>query len=284
MTRPLRIEIPGALYHVTSRGDRQERIFADDMDRRIWLMILGETCLRYRFVVHAYCQMTNHYHLVVETPLANLSRGMRHLNGAYSQHFNRRHELVGHLFQGRYNAILCQRESYLMELARYVVLNPVRAGMVATPNAWPWSSHQALIGEAATPPWLDARLILSQFGRNAEQAVQSYLRFVQEGVGKESPLKKVRKQILLGNAEFTGEPIFLRPPEQLEEHSHLQRQTVALPLQHYFTAYENRDEAMTQAYLSLAYTMADIARYCGVSVRTVSRALQKHEVKRRRGV
>jgi REP element-mobilizing transposase RayT len=148
MTRPLRLEFSGALYHVTSRGDRREPVYRDDHDRRHWLSIMGLVCKRFNFVVHAYCQMTNHYHLLVETVDGNLSQGMRQLNGLYTQGFNRRHRLVGHLFQGRYKAILVQRERYLLALTRYIVLNPVRAGMVASPDQWPWSNHQFVAGHS----------------------------------------------------------------------------------------------------------------------------------------
>lgn len=131
MARPLRIEFTGALYHVTSRGDRREAIYEDDTDRIRFLEVLGQVAADFNWVVHAYCLMTNHYHLVVETPDGNLSKGMRQLNGVYTQYSNRRHRRVGHLFQGRFKAILVDRDSYLLELARYVVLNPVRAGMVS---------------------------------------------------------------------------------------------------------------------------------------------------------
>ena len=129
------------MYHVTSRGDRREDIFLDDEDRQMWMDVLGLVCERFNWVVHAYCQMSNHYHLLLETADGNLSAGMRHLNGLYTQRFNRRHGMVGHLFQGRYKAILIQKEAHLLELARYLVLNPVRAKMVATPDEWPWSSY-----------------------------------------------------------------------------------------------------------------------------------------------
>lgn len=141
MTRPLRLEFPGALYHVTSRGDRRGTIYLDDTDRLAWQEVLALVCERYHFVVHSFCQMSNHYHLLVETVEANLSQGMRQLNGVYTQHFNRRHKLVGHVLQGRYKAILVQKENYLLELARYIVLNPVRAHMVASPDDCYWSSH-----------------------------------------------------------------------------------------------------------------------------------------------
>jgi REP element-mobilizing transposase RayT len=140
MARPLRLEFPGALYHVTSRGDRQEAIFHTDAEREIWLAVLAEVCARFNWDVHAFCQMGNHYHLVVETIDGKLARGMRHLNGQYAQWINRRRAIAGHLFQGRYHAVLVQRDSYLLELARYVVLNPLRAGLVAALDDWRWSS------------------------------------------------------------------------------------------------------------------------------------------------
>lgn len=130
MVRPLRIEYPGAFYHVTARGDRREAIYSDDADRGLWLDTLAEVCARFRFAVHAYCLMGNHYHLLVETMHGRLSAGMRQLNGVYSQAYNRRHNLVGHVFQGRYTAILCEKDRYLKELARYIILNPVRAKLV----------------------------------------------------------------------------------------------------------------------------------------------------------
>ena len=127
MSRPLRIELAGGLYHVTSRGDRREPIYRDDQDRVNWLTAFGEVCARFNWRCHAYCEMTNHYHVVVETPEADLSKDMRQLNGVYTQQFNRRHDLIGHLFQGRFKGILVERDAQLLELGRYVVLNSLRA-------------------------------------------------------------------------------------------------------------------------------------------------------------
>jgi putative transposase len=164
MTRPLRLEFPGALYHVTSRGDLRRPIFLDDDDRLQWLEILSLVCSRLNVAVHAYCQMTNHYHLMMETLEGNLSQAMRQLNVFYSQYANRRHGNVGHVFQGRYKAILLQKESYLLELARYIVLNPVRAGIVTDPKDWPWSSYNIMSEDSdAIPAWLIAKWLLSQF-------------------------------------------------------------------------------------------------------------------------
>lgn len=131
MARPLRLEFPGAIYHVTSRGNARNAIFLDDEDRVLFLACLGAVVTRFGWWCHAYCLMDNHYHLLIETPEGDLSRGMRQLNGVYTQRFNRRHGRAGHVFQGRFKAIVVDRDSYLLELCRYVVLNPIRAGMVS---------------------------------------------------------------------------------------------------------------------------------------------------------
>jgi REP element-mobilizing transposase RayT len=154
MPRPLRIEFAGALYDLTSRGDRREAIDEDDKDRQRFLDVLAEVAERYHRICHAYCLMTTHYHRVAETVEGNLSQGMRHLNGVYTQASNRRHGRSGHLFQGRFKGIVVDRDAYLLELARYVVLNPVRARMVEAPEQWPWSSYGAMMGTAPAPSWL----------------------------------------------------------------------------------------------------------------------------------
>jgi putative transposase len=137
MARPLRLEFSGAVYHVTARGDRREAIFLDDQDRQRFLGLLGREIGQQNWLLYAYCLMGNHYHLLLETPEANLARGMRRLNGVYTQGFNRRYGLSGHVLQGRYKAILVDRDAYLLELSRYVVLNPVRAGLIAKVLLWP---------------------------------------------------------------------------------------------------------------------------------------------------
>jgi len=182
MARPLRIEFPGALYHVTSRGNAREPIFFGDVDRESFLRILGDAIQRCHWVCHAYCLMPNHYHLLVETPEVNLSRGMRQVNGVYTQRFNRTHDRVGHVLQGRFGAVLVERDTHLLELARYVVLNPVRAGLADRAEAYPWSSLRATLGVAPVPFWLETRALLTRFGSR-----ERYLEFVQEGVGQGSP-------------------------------------------------------------------------------------------------
>lgn len=276
MTRPLRLEFPGALYHVTSRGNRRNPIYRDDADRRAWLDVLGRVCERHHFVVHSFCQMTNHYHLLVETVEANLSQGMRQLNGVYTQHFNWRHSLVGHLFQGRYKAILVQKESYLLELSRYIVLNPLRAKLVPSLDDWPWSSHH-FVSRKHPPTWLERNWLLSRFRDEHTAAVSAYQQFVLAGVNEASPLAATRHQILLGDDAFVAGYQQLQRSEGLVETVRTERRAVALSLAAYQARYADRSEAMARAYLSTAFTMPQIADAFGVSIKTVSRALAAFE-------
>ena len=187
MTRPLRLEFSNALYHVTSRGDRREDIFDDDEDRVRFLEILGTVVTDYHWLCHGYCLMSNHYHLVIETLDGNLSKGMRQLNGVYTQASNRRYGRSGHLFQGRYKAILVDKDRYLLELARYVVLNPLRAkGMIKRLEDWSWSSYLAMVGDAPKPEWLTTDWLLSLFGKQRIIAMEEYRQFVLEGVQHQS--------------------------------------------------------------------------------------------------
>ena len=277
MARPLRLEFAGALYHVTSRGDRREAVYLDDGDRQGWLEVLATVCHRFSWVVHAYCQMTNQYHVLVETRDGNLSGGMRQLNGLYSQRFNRCHSLVGHLFQGRYKAILVQKEAYLLELSRYVVLNPVRARMVEQPDAWPWSSYRATTGLGKAPAWLDTDWLLAQFGPNRKAATEAYRAFVMQGRSLPGPLSRIRHQLLLGDDAFVERYKEDKRPEELRELSKAHRRSLALSLADYRSRHRSRDEAMAHAYRSGAYTMGEIGRYFGVHSMTVSRAVRKFE-------
>ena len=192
MTRPLRIEFPGAIYHVTSRGNARRRIFLDDEDRATFLSTLAWVVERFAWICHSYCLMGNHFHLLIETPTPNLSRGMRQLNGVYTQGFNRRHRKAGHLFQGRFKAILVERDSYLLELARYVVLNPVRAKMVKTPGNYAWSSYRSTLGLDPIPAGLSIDWLLGQFAKTKPVARQRYAAFVQAGIGQASPWEDLK--------------------------------------------------------------------------------------------
>ncbi|MFL6707734.1 MAG: transposase [Massilia sp.] len=182
MTRPARLQVADTIYHITSRGDRREPIYRDDIDRQNWLRVLEDVCERFDWRVHAFCQMGNHYHLVAQTLENNLSAGMHRLNGIYIQRFNYHHDGNGHLFQGRFHSEIVHREAHLLETMRYVVLNPVRAGIVATPGGWPWSSYAMTCDETRAPAWLETEWVLAQFAEKRDEAVRAFRRFVADGM------------------------------------------------------------------------------------------------------
>lgn len=202
MARPLRLEFSGAVYHITARGNARQEIFLDDNDREKFLSLLGQEVEQQRWKCYSYCLMGNHYHLVIETPEGNLVSGVKRLNGVYSQWFNRRHGRVGHLFQGRYKSIIVDKESYLLELCRYVVLNPVRAGIVQRPGDWKWSSYIATMGIVDKPEWLDTKWILGHFVLDSGQGHRFYREFVADGINAPSPWSRLRGQIWLGSKTY----------------------------------------------------------------------------------
>jgi putative transposase len=202
MSRPLRLNFPGAIYHITSRGNARAAVYLGDEDKQYFLNLLAHCVEKFNWICHAYCLMDNHYHLLIETPDANLQMGMRQLNGVYTQQFNRRHARVGHVFQGRYKAILVDKDSYLLELCRYVVLNPVRAKMVALPEHYGWSSYAAMMDSQKETTWLSKEWILSQFSSRQSNARKRYRQFVLEGIDQASPLNQLKGQVLLGGEDF----------------------------------------------------------------------------------
>ena len=280
MARSLRLEFPGAIYHVTSRDNARSAIFIDDEDRRLFLSCLSEVVTRFHWRCHAYCLMDNHYHLLIETPEANLSLGMRQLNGVYTQRFNRRHGRVGHMFQGRFKAIVVDRDSYLLELCRYVVLNPIRAGMVADVAHYAWSSYPAIMGLTGLPAWLEADWVLGQFAKTRSAARRRYAEFVSEGLGLPSPWSAVRGQVLLGSEAFVEQvrPL-LEDLRELREVPRNQRLLHRPGLAQMFSDLNRndkalRDEAIRKAFLDYGYTMAAIAGHAGVHYSTVSKVIK----------
>lgn len=275
MSRPLRIEFAGALYHITSRGNGREAIFLDDQDRSLFLWVLSEVIRDFNWVAHAYCLMGDHYHLLIETPEGNLSKGMRQLNGVYTQRFNRRHGRVGHVFQGRFKAIIVQKESYLMELARYIVLNPVRAGMVCHPGEWPWSGYRATIGFCATPPWLTTDWLLGGFSTQRDKAMVLYASFVAEGSNQPSPWRELQHQIYLGSATFVETMQHkIRADMALSEIPSVQIRPPPKPLAQIAAEHE-RDEAIAQAYASGGYRLKEIGAHFGLHYSQISRIIKR---------
>jgi putative transposase len=241
------------LYHVTSRGDRREDIFVDDDDRLIWLDVLAHCCERFNWAIHAWCLMDNYYHLVIETPEANLSAGMRQLNGVYTQRFNRRHGRVGHVFQGRFKGILVERDSYLLELARYVVLNPVRARMVRHPRQWKWSAWHAMVGDEPRPDWLQTDWLLGQFGTQRSRQIQRYVEFVEAGIRHASIWEHLKGQIFLGSDAFVEDMqkrLQANPNPPSQEIPRMQRRALAKSLVFYRDNFEDPKEGMAAAYAS----------------------------------
>lgn len=279
MARPLRLEFAGALYHVTSRGDRQDDIYENKADRDGFLSVLGDVCSTYNWVCHAYCLMSNHYHLLIETPDANLSKGMRQLNGVYTQSFNRSHGRVGHVFQGRYKAIHVDREAYLLELARYIVLNPVRAEMVRAAKDWPWSSYRSTAGQTSKQEWLNTEWILSAFGRNKGRAIEGYKRFVAQGKNQPSPWDGLRNQVYLGDDSFVKQmDALIDGDKDLSEVPSSQRRGIPATLDEYKLKYE-RNEAIAAAYASGGYTLKEIGAHFGLHYATVSRLVSNTKYK-----
>jgi putative transposase len=201
MARPLRLEHEYAIWHLTARGNEQRDIFRDDVDRERFLLMLSQTIIRFGWNLFAWVLMSNHYHLVVQTPQPNLSRGMHWLNSRYAQWFNRRHDRRGHLFQGRFHGTLVEKESYLLNVARYVVLNPVRAGLIEKPADWLWSSYRQTAGIDVPESWLAAGELLESFGGATAGGCREYVAFVEQP-DQTSPWTDLVGQIYLGSAEW----------------------------------------------------------------------------------
>ena len=273
MARPLRIEYEGAVYHVTSRGNARAKIYLTDGDRLEFLDVLDQVVSRFGWVCHAYCLMSNHYHLLVETPAANLSKGIQLLNGVYTQRFNRATKRSGHVFQGRFKAILVEKESHLLELARYVVLNPVRAKMVRSARDWGWSSYRATAGQAEVPGFLTIEWILSQFAETRASAMQAYRRFVSQGRGVDI-WKELRAGNLLGSEGFI-EQMKPRLAEAPLDPNVLRRERSAArpPLESLFSDVVGkgaRNQRIHDAVREHHYTLQEVGDYLRLHFSTIS--------------
>lgn len=204
MARPLRIEYEGAFYHITARGNEKRTIFRSEQDLTRFLSLLQRVHERYGILVHAYVLMTNHYHLILETPKANLISTLHDLNTAYTNYFNRRYNRTGHLFQGRYRSLLVEKDTYLLELSRYIHLNPLRAGVVKRPEDYQWSSYPTYLSTRPQAEWLCTSEILGQLSRQKEKARHRYRQFVEEGLKTDvpNPLKGAIAGIAVGGSTF----------------------------------------------------------------------------------
>jgi len=285
MARPLRVQFEGALYHVTSRGNARQDIFLDDEDRLAFLEILAEAVSRYGWICHGYCLMSNHFHLLIETPSANLARGMQFLNGVYTQKFNRHHKRFGHVLQGRYKAILVEKESHLLELARYIALNPVRTGAVRSARDWPWSSYRATSGQAESPEFLTTDWILSQFDEQRERAVRAYRKFVRQGRGVEV-WESLRAGCLLGTKSFVEaiRPALLEKP--LDQNVLRRQRDAARPsLVELFADVADRadrDRRIHEAVRLHHYKLQEVANHLGLHFSTISVIAKRQDLSARK--
>jgi REP element-mobilizing transposase RayT len=279
MARRPRLLYPGAVYHVMSRGNRKAPVYEDDSDREGFFQTIATGTARYTVVIYAACQMTNHYHLVLSTPRGNLSAFMQYVNGVFAQASNRHHGRTGHVFEARFRSIVVQRVSYLRRASRYVVLNPVRAGMVAEPAAWRWSTYRATAGLEEPPIWLHTRWLRDAFGAESdEEAHAEYRRFVSE------PARRATEFDSSGPA--CGTPTFKRlvllealraRPDRLLP---LSSRILARPTLHELLGDRTlrevgRDVAMQEAHTVHGYTMTQIGAFLRLDRTTVSKALRR---------
>lgn len=287
MARHLRIEYPGALYHVTSRGNARANVFDSDADRSLFLSILSRTVTRFNWLCHAYCLMDNHFHLMIETPDGNLSAGMRQLNGVFTQAINRSHGKDGHLFNGRFKAVLVEKQSYLSELCRYVVLNPVRAGMVKMPEDYAWSSYPATLGKATMPGFLTSDSLLLCFASSVIQAQFLYQQFVNEGInGTDTPWEKLTGQVVLGTGKFLKEiKELFSGKETIAEIPRIQRYLTRPSLTELFSpeviqTKKERNRLIHDAHIVFGYSLIEIASVLDLHYTTISKIINNTDFSR----
>ena len=284
MSRPLRVEFPGAVYHITARGASDEAIFLTNEDRERFFEILASVTDRYRVLCHAYCLMDDQYNLLIETPQANLSRAMRQLNGVYGHDFSRRHRRPGQVLGGRYKAQVVEKDSYLLEFARYVVLAPVRAGLVSDPSKWRWSSYAATAGEAPVPPFLVADWVLALLdGKTISAARAHYRSFVAKGLkeDKES-LARLEGRPIVGREAFEEslEPCLHNYALSKKVARKKKRQKAPPALSDLLdeaSSREVRNARIFEAYRRHGYTMKAIADHLSLHYSTVSRIVTASE-------
>lgn len=288
MARPLRIEYEGAMHHIASHGRKQgprdtssleffqnsgEVIFIDVVDREHFLKILAATIGRFGWSCYAYGLMDSHYSLLVETPQPNLSRGMKHLNGIYTQWFNRQHARSGPLMQGRFRSIVVEKESYLLKVARDIVLNPVRAKTARGPRDWKWSSYRAMVGVIRSPSFLARESLLLQFDKNPEAAVRAYREFVKQGKDVDV-WKDVTAGVLLGSEPFVqSHRVLLRDLKKNRKIGSDPRLAIRPSLKKLFAGVKDkttRNERIHAAIRVHQYTLQEVADHLGLCYSTIS--------------
>lgn len=279
MARPARIEYEGAFYHVMNRGSRREAIFIDNQDRLRFYEIIGNIESRYKIIVYSFVLMSNHYHLIIETPLGNLSKAIQCLNGDYALYFSRKHRSPGHLFQGRFKAMLVEKETYLLELSRYIHLNPFRAGMVKSPEKYKWSSLYEILNNinSKLPFTLYTDWLLEPFGKRKNTAARKYLEFVREGIkDMKNPGLEATGGWILGSETWANKIIKKWIDFSSKEITGIKLLRVRIPVNRYEQLVCKEFEISKQDLKKLTYN--NIARmsmiylahnYCGLTLRVI---------------
>ena len=277
MTRPLRIEFEGAFYHIISRGNEKSNIYRDIKDRKNFLDILRVLVKRFQWKVHTYCLMDNHYHLLVETPLPNLSEGMRQLNGIYTQRFNRRWNRVGHLFQGRFKSYIIDKESYFLELCRYIVLNPLQGGNVKNIEDWEWSSYQTLTGLNSKKDIVFTDTIWSYFSKQVNKAQKQYRDFVYAGIGKDDKIhSNARGGFIIGGENFTKSIVQRLKTKKLIEIKKEERYPDRPEMDKIFYN-KSRNEGIGIAINQWGYGLQEVGNFVNLHYSTVSRIAKRYQ-------
>lgn len=276
MSRPIRIQYPGAVYHVMSRGNGGNKIFNDKQDYQNFLIVFSEVLKRYNWISYAYCLMPNHYHILIQTVDPNLSIGMRHLNGRYTQKFNIRHKRFGHIFQGRFKSILVDMDHYRYQLVRYIVLNPVKARLVNNFNDWQWSSHLEMTGKLKEPSEC-LNLVKAQrlFGYRKQEAINTYWKYIHQKIeGQDSDIEFESGTILGSDSFIERIANYFKGKEKLSEVPIIERFAHRPNLQLHFGDKDldkkNRNKLIKQAYFDYGYTLSAIGKQLNLHYTTIS--------------
>lgn len=277
MSRPPRIEFPGACYHVTGRAPTGRKSFKDRTDYRAFLNVLDSVAARFGWLIHSYALLENHYHVVVEVPHSNLSRGMRQLNGVYTQHYNRRHLGEGPVFRGRFKSIVFEKDLYLLAICRHVLLNPLRISGQASLEKYRFSSYLAMIGEVSSPDFLHRDTVLQSFSTDLEKAEARWKKFVADGQQADSPLAGRSNQVLLGSEQFVDRLQTLmknsRKAKQAPKRQN-RRKSLRVLFRHVANQSKTKRNALIkQAHLQYDYTLIEIGSFLGLHYTTVSKVV-----------
>ena len=282
MSRPIRIQYPGALYHIIARGNGGQNIYKDRKDYQIFLEVFFDIIKRFNWICYSYCLMPNHYHLLIETLDPNLSAGMRQLNGDYSQKFNIRYSRFGHLFQGRFKSVLVEKDIYLYRVIRYIVLNPVKAKLVRTPLDWKWSSYGETIGKKPSTKCVDVVRILKHFdSKSKEKARIALAKYVYQKIEHEFLWDELKGGVILGSDSFIDKIKDLFDNDKLE---------IEIPKKERFAdrpellkCFEDckisdkkqRNELIYKAYNEYGYSLSEIGRHLGLHYSAISKIIKK---------